>query len=160
LNCTLKYFINYNTFEANEIIDNIYLGNINSVYDKKKLKEIGITDIISVIEGFDPPYVNDFNYLVINAIDTETTNLSNCFNVSNEFINNVIENDRKILIHCTFGKSRSVTILAGYIISRFGMNPENALKAIKSKRNIINPNKFFVEQLDKYYNDLYFIKNL
>ena len=162
LNCTLKYFVNYNTFEADEILNGIYLGNINSVYDIKKLKELGITDIISVIEGFDPPYVKDFNYLVINAIDTENTNLSNCFDVSNEFINNAIENNKKVLIHCTYGKSRSVTILAAYIISTFGMNIENTLKAIKSKRNIINPNKFFIKQLEKYYDDLYaqYIQNI
>ena len=42
------------------------------------------------------------------------------------------------------------------------MNIENTLKAIKSKRNIINPNKFFIKQLEKYYDDLYaqYIQNI
>lgn len=157
LNCTFKYLIssNYNKFEANQIFDNIYLGDINSVYDIKKLKELGITDIISVIEGFDPPYINDFNYLVINAIDNENTDLSNIFDVSNKYINEILDNNKKVLIHCTYGKSRSVTILAAYIISAFGTNINTTLNFIKSKRHIIDPNKYFITQLQNYYDKLY-----
>ena len=64
-NCLMKYYgYNTNVFEANEILNGIYLGNINSVYDIERLKSIGITHIISVIGGFVPPYPVDFNYLV------------------------------------------------------------------------------------------------
>lgn len=159
LNCTFKYLINSyiytNTFEASKIFDNIYLGDINSVYDIKRLKELDITHIISVVEGFDPPYINDFDYLVINAIDNENTDLSNIFEISNKYINELLDDNKKVLIHCTYGKSRSVTILAAYIISAFGTNINTTLKFIKSKRNIINPNKYFVQQLQNYYNNLY-----
>ena len=40
-NCIIKQYMNTkNIFEANEIIDGVYLGNINSAYDIEKLKEI------------------------------------------------------------------------------------------------------------------------
>ena len=155
-NCILRQYMNTDgIFEANNIVDNIYLGNINSVYDIKKLKELGITHIVSVIAGFIPPYPEDFSYLVINALDTTNTDMFDNFNTANDFINDAIDNDGKVLIHCMAGRSRSATIVSAYIIKKFGMDPKNTVNSIKSKREIVQPNDSFLEQLDKYYNMLY-----
>ena len=155
-NCILKsYQNNDNTFEANEIMSGLYLGNINSVYDHKKLKELGITHIISVLAGFEPPFPNDFEYLVINALDTTNTILHKNFKTSNQFIEEAFENNGKVLVHCMAGRSRSATILAAYIISKFGMNTETAIKSMQSKRNIVQPNNYFMSQLNNYYTELY-----
>jgi hypothetical protein len=155
-NCLLKYYSpNKDIFEANEIITGIYLGNINSVYDIEKLKNLGITHIISVIGGFIPPYPDDFNYLVINALDTSNTELFDKFDVSNDFIDDAMMDNSKILIHCQAGRSRSATILAAYMIRTFGMEVDLTLSLIKNKRSIIEPNKYFVSQLKKYYDDLF-----
>jgi protein-tyrosine phosphatase len=160
LNCIYKYYNNNdNTFEANEVVKNIYIGSINSVYDIKKLKEIGITHIISVIAGFIPPYPEDFEYLVINALDNLNTDLSKNFETAIEFINqelDEVENkEKKVLIHCQAGRSRSATILAAYIIKTFGMDVKNTLELLTSKRDIIKPNDSFLIQLQKYYDELY-----
>ena len=156
-NCIIKNYLNKdNLFEANEIIDGIYLGNINSVYDIKKLKELGITHIISVLSGFIPPYPEDFDYLVINAYDTENTNLLKTFETANKFIDETLyENNGKVLIHCMAGRSRSATILAAFIIKNFGMDVKNSIESIKIKRNIVEPNKSFLNQLNIYYREYY-----
>ena len=145
-------------FEAQKIIDGVYLGNINSVYDYEEMKKLGITHIISVVAGFYPSD-KSFNYLILNALDTENTNLSEYFEICNNYIDEVLENNNKILIHCMAGKSRSVTILCAYIIKKFGMNVENSLKSIKYKRDIIEPNQGFLKQLKEYYNYLYSCNN-
>jgi hypothetical protein len=156
LNCLVKYYSNNeNIFEANEVMYGIYLGDINSVYDIKKLKEIGVTNIISVISGFIPPYPNDFNYLVINALDNTNTSLLTHFEETNCFIDDAFINNGKVLIHCQYGRSRSATILSAYIIKSFGMDVKNSLDIIKSKRDIIQPNQYFIEQLKEYYSSLY-----
>lgn len=155
-NCLLKYYSpNKDIFEANEITDYLYLGNINSVYDFNKLKSLGITHIISVIEGFIPPYPNDFNYLVINALDTLNTNLFDSFETSNDFIDDAVMNNSKVLIHCQAGRSRSVTILSAYMIKTFGFDVDTTLNLIKNKRPIIEPNQYFISQLKRYYNDMF-----
>jgi protein-tyrosine phosphatase len=155
-NCLIKYYSpNKDIFEANEIITGVYLGNINSVYDIEKLKSLGITHIISVIEGFIPPYPDDFNYLVINALDTQNTDLFDTFDVSGDFIDDAIMDDSKILIHCQAGRSRSATILAAYIIKTFGIEVGLVISLIKNKRSIIEPNKYFVSQLENYYAELF-----
>lgn len=147
----LRYYIPFNTFEADEIMDSIYLGSINSAYDLDQLKKLGITHILSVISGFEAPFPNNFKYLIINALDTENTNLFNIFNETNEFIDNAIDYGNKVLIHCKAGRSRSVCILAAYLINKYGMDVDNVLQFIKSKRNIIEPNAGFIKQLNKYY---------
>ena len=164
INCFYKYYNNNdNTFEANEVVKNIYIGSISSVYDIKKLKEIGITHIISVIAGFIPPYPEDFEYLVINALDNLNTDFSKNFEVANEFINKGLDKNnenneykqKKVLIHCQAGRSRSATILAAYIIKTFGMDVKRTLDLLTSKREIIKPNDSFLTQLQKYYDDMY-----
>jgi protein-tyrosine phosphatase len=140
-----------NKFEGTEIITGLYIGSIDSTYDIKKLKELGITHIISVLPGFIPPYPDDFKYMVINAMDDENTNLDMVFEDSNKFIDDAFENRGNILVHCMMGRSRSVTIVAAYLIHTFGMNVDEILSLMKNKRNIIQPNKYFEKQLRKYY---------
>jgi hypothetical protein len=140
-----------NKFEGTEIITGLYIGSIDSTYDIKKLKELGITHIISVLPGFAPPYPNDFKYMIINAMDDENTNLGNVFEDSNKFIDNAFENRGNILVHCMMGRSRSATITAAYLIHAFGMNVDDVLSLMKNKRNIIQPNTHFEKQLREYY---------
>ena len=142
-------------FEANEIIKDIYLGNIDSCYDYDELKKLKITHIISVIEGFEPTYPDKFNYFVINALDTLNTELKDCFELTNKFIDDALNNNGKVLIHCMAGRSRSATILGAYLIKNFGVDVKNAIASIKVRREIIEPNENFVNQLDNYYKELY-----
>ena len=152
----ISYYYSYN-FEADKIIDGIYLGSIDSVYDEKELHKLGITHIISAIAGFIPPYPDKFNYLVVNALDSLNTDLSDKFDLCNDFIENALENNGTILIHCIAGRSRSVALLAAYIIYKFGLDTDNAILAIKNKRNIIEPNQTFRKQLYQYYNKLFIV---
>jgi protein-tyrosine phosphatase len=155
-NCIMKYYgYNDDKFEADEIMYGVYLGNIDSVFDYKKLKELGITHIVSIINGFIPPYPNDFNYLVINALDNINTNLKQTFKDANEFIDEAFYSNGKILIHCQAGRSRSVTVLAAYMIRTFGITVNNCLQIIKNKRDIIEPNIYFLVQLNEYYDSVY-----
>lgn len=140
-----------NKFEASEIINGLYIGSIDSTYDLQTLKMMGITHIISVLPGFIPPYPNNFKYMVINAMDDENTNLSCVFDDANKFIDDAFENTGNILVHCMMGKSRSATIVGAYLINTFAMNVDEILSLLKNKRQIIQPNKHFEQQLRKYY---------
>lgn len=142
-------------FEANEIIDNFYIGDVNSSFAYNSLKEKGITNIISVITGFEPPFSDEFNYLVVDALDTENTDISAVFEATNKFLDNIFENNEKVLIHCLRGRSRSATILCAFLIKKFGMKLDKILELMKDKREVIAPNTHFCEQLEKYYRRLY-----
>lgn len=150
----LRYFKTLeNKFDANEIVKDLYLGSISSCYDFDELKKKGITHVISVMAGFDPPFPNDFKYLVINALDNENNDLSEIFKFTNKFIEDALDENGKVLIHCMAGRSRSATILMAYLIKIIGMDVDNILLSVKSKRNIVEPNPGFMTQLKKYYDE-------
>ena len=119
------------------------------------LKSLGITNIISVIAGFEPPFPEDFNYLVINALDNENTDLYEIFEDTSRFIEKAFENNEKILVHCMAGRSRSATIIIAYLIKTFGIKAYTGIDILKSKRPIVQPNNSFIKQLNTYYNSIY-----
>lgn len=98
--------------------------------------------------------------------------ISRFFSQMADVIANAVAAREPILIHCAAGMSRSVTIVAAYLIAEkhlFGLmqvgdylcvdvpprTPAQALAIIKNKRSIADPNKGFIRQLEVYYNSLY-----
>lgn len=150
---SLKHYDIFSEFEATEIIPNLYLGNIDSCYDKKELEKRNIKKIISVIAGFQPPYPKEFEYVVINAMDSLNTKLDECFEDACDEITKSIDNEDAILVHCVAGRSRSCSIILAYLMREYGMKIEEGLKMIKMKRSIVEPNVEFLKQLKKYENN-------
>ena len=52
------------------------------------------------------------------------------------FIDDVVSDGEKILVHCHAGRSRSVCIVARYFMIKNGMDRKEALLKIESKRDI------------------------
>ena len=144
----IRYYYKNKSFDANEVLPGLFIGSLDSIYDTETLNKAGITHIIVAIAGFKPPFPNEFNYLVVNALDSEYTDISSIFDTTNQFIDSAFEQLGKVLIVCMAGVSRSSTILAAYIISTFGVTSRLALDMIRSGRNIIEPNKEFKKQLE------------
>lgn len=53
----------------------------------------------------------------------------------------------RVLVHCTLGISRSTTIVAAYIMWRWGFRASQALQYVKKKRSATSPNDGFIDQL-------------
>ena len=60
------------------------------------------------------------------------------------------QKDENILIHCYMGSSRSATIVILYLMDKYKMTLEKAIHLIKQKRDIININTRFLENLQDY----------
>ena len=163
-NNTFHYYpgsLIYN-FEADEIVPpynpvlvdmgKIYLGNINSSYDIKSLKEKNITHIVSCIDSYEAPFKDDFNYLIVDCHDNVHNNINIAFEQTNKFIRNAITENKSVLIHCFGGRSRSAAILIAYLMFYYQMTPFEALTLLQDKRSIVLPNKHFMDQLVKYHN--------
>ena len=133
-----------------EIIPHLYIGTVGSATNLKQLEKYKITHIIccaQIVKSFFP---NKFKYLNLNILDSDKTNIKQHFEKSNEFIDEAMKNNGNVLVHCHAGMSRSSTILIAYLIKSQKMNFEKALELLKSKREKVNPNSGFTEQLKEY----------
>jgi atypical dual specificity phosphatase len=61
--------------------------------------------------------------------------------------------EARILVHCAEGISRSVSVVAAFLIAQYNWTPLEAVHYIKSKRRVANPNFGFVQQLHEYARD-------
>jgi protein-tyrosine phosphatase len=140
----------YNKFAADKITENIYLSNYGSSLNKIKLKEEGITHILTLVVGVSEIYPEDFKYKIIELMDHKKENISQYFNECINFIDECSNNNGKILIHCSQGISRSPTIVIAYLIKKYSKNYTDIYNYIKEKREIIEPNDGFKKQLLKF----------
>lgn len=84
------------------------------------------------------------------ASDTPDQNLSQYFNVCNDFIHAARIRDGHVLIHCLAGMSRSVTVAVAYIMSVTSLNWKESLKVVRAGRAVANPNLGFQNQLQEF----------
>lgn len=142
------------THDIDQVFQNIFVGNISTAYNKKLLKDKGITHIVSAISGMKPVFPNDFKYLTVDLIDTNQQEIVPSFDETNHFIEDALNSGGKVYVHCMCGVSRSVSIICAYYAYKNGMNPNETLEAIKAIRSVANPNPSFMEQLQNYHYNL------
>lgn len=149
--------IPYDNGNIDQIYPRIYLSNLPTSLNRNLLKEFGITDIISIITGGISVYPEDFNYYQLDCIDTDRDYIKQYFEKTNQIIDDILSDpNKKVLIHCVCGVSRSATIAIAYLIKKHGLDPKTIIKQIKKHRKIINPNPGFIEQLEEYYKEKQF----
>lgn len=90
--------------------------------------------------------INHFRILIG---DNPSENIKCFFDSSIKFISENIKKTN-VLVHCKAGVSRSSTIVAAYLMKTQQMNHHEAIKFLRSKRGIVDPNRGFVRQLRIY----------
>jgi atypical dual specificity phosphatase len=134
-----------------------------------QLKELGITDVISMNKEFElnsatllstPVSVDDWkkNGIVqhifetgdFKAISVETIN--KCITLIENILKDV---NKKIYLHCKAGKGRSIIIYACYLIKKNPSLPiQEILKYISNKRSTASLNEEQLQNIHDYYEQL------
>ena len=87
--------------------------------------------------------------------DEPTEQISRLFSKTTQIIADAVAANEPVLVHCAAGMSRSVTIVAAYLISTHSLTAAEAVAYIKKRRPIADPNRGFMTQLEDYYYSLY-----
>ena len=133
--------------DINQITDTIYLGNIESAFNIKKLKDLGIKKVLTVMSAFGNHYPeNTFIHKSIEIDDDYESNIIQYFKECLLFIDGY----DKVFVHCAAGMSRSATIVIAYIMWKKKIFLSEAIKFVKEKRPIISPNLNFMKQLELF----------
>ncbi|XP_057326278.1 dual specificity protein phosphatase MPK-4 [Microplitis mediator] len=136
-----------------EIEANLYLGNLTAATDIKWLKDTKITHILTVDSCPLPRQIEllpNINLKFIKITDMPREDILTFFEDTYNFIDNALQDDKKILVHCYFGVSRSATLVIAYIMKKYKMTYEDAYELVKSKRRFVGPNPGFIAQLKLY----------
>ena len=128
----------------NEIIQNLFIGNINNVKNTELMNKIGITHFLFIAHNDDniDHNINKSNHKIITV--TNNGHIIRYFDESFVFIDSVLNdnnnnnNNNKIIIFCQFGISLSPSFIIAYLIKKYNLSLMTSLNIIKTKRNIIN----------------------
>ena len=140
-----------------QIKDYLYLGSLNDSNNEEFITNNKIKTIINVTYNHENIKYNNIKYYKIETLDNVNQPI---LYVVNRVINIINENKKNdnILVHCYVGKSRSATCVIAYLMKEYNMTLEKAFIYTKERRNMINPNHGFINQLMKY--ELYIDKKV
>ncbi len=92
--------------------------------------------------------------LALGLADVPDSDISELIPEVNTHIDYYLRNGKKVLVHCHMGISRSVALVIGYLMWKLKVPLQTAYNIVVAKRNIINPNYGFINQLIEYEADL------
>lgn len=147
-------------FDAQEVADGVFIGDIASASNAKQLKTLGVTHVITAILGVSPPFPKEFTYLNIPVMDVETEDITPYLRNATEFIDKALHQGGKVFVHCMCGVSRSATVVAAWLMTRKHWNVDDTIREMRSRRGCINPNRGFREQLEKFAKDYQYINSV
>ena len=132
------------------VVPNLYLGGIVAYghLDEYKIDCILICAMEIKHDDDDIAEMKLSHYKHICMDDMESEVLSKYIDDGMTFIAECIDQQHKVtLVHCMEGKSRSVSMVLGYLMKYREMTLLNAYKLCKKQRHIIRPNKAFWKSL-------------
>lgn len=71
------------------------------------------------------------------------------------FIEDLVTHKMRCYVHCNAGRGRAPTLVAAYYILHYQLTPREAIRKIRKKRSKVNPNKYQILALEKFYKKLY-----
>ena len=134
----------------------LYIGSIGAAYDIGVLLELGITHVVSITTGDGKIYPDHFEYHYIREIygNGNEGGLYDHFDSSYDFIKSAIQSGGRVLVHCHQGLSRSATILSAFLIRHKKTTAAKALDMIRQTRSRAAPKKIFMEELERYAEEI------
>jgi len=157
---------------ASQITPRLYLSDYRTARDVQKLKELGISHIISLLE-FPPDLPESIpadRRLHIAVPDNPKADILRHLRTSTSFIIAAFNENssNKVLVcsshwslfaktdycfcqvHCMMGVSRSTTVVCAYLVATTNVTAAEAIAHVQSIRGVVNPNLGFRRQLETY----------
>ena len=88
-----------------------------------------------------------FTVLNINTEDFITCSLSDWAEQTSNYIEENINNNKPVYVHCAYGISRSTSCILHYLMSKKNMNLKDSFNLVRTKRCIASPTAGFFKDL-------------
>jgi hypothetical protein len=134
---------------CDHIIDNIYLGSCLAAGDYDLLNKLNVAYICNISDTI-PNFFENRNIQYFNIKkkdngleDLTKKELDNSYN----FILNSQKKNKKVLVHCFVGRSRSASILIYYLMHKYELTVKESIIYLKNKRKWVNPSIKFINNI-------------
>nr|XP_043617318.1 dual specificity protein phosphatase PHS1 [Erigeron canadensis] len=140
-----------NTEKPSLITCGLYIGGALAARSIYTLQHIGITHILCLcsneIGQSDSQRPDLFEYQNFSIGDEEDSDISEIFEAAHQFIDSVEQKGGKVLVHCFEGRSRSATVVLGYLMMRKNYTLLKAWNILRRVHRRAQPNDGFAKVL-------------
>src|SRR6218665_1207254 len=136
--------------------ENLALSNLEDACNEELLNSNEIKSILSLISyDTDMKIYSGINYKRIDVLDECHEDLLTYFDEISDFIRSSLANEKRVLVHCFQGVSRSVTAISAYFMNRLSTPDFTQVQKLLFRHigtdSVYNwPNKGFEQQLLLY----------
>ncbi len=120
------------------ITDKIAIGNYVEAQDAALLKEHGFKSAVSLDGTLSPKQAPEFGMseiVICRMIDGAGNDLR-AFRLVVGDLRRLVKQQPPVFVQCHAGRSRSVAVVAGYLMLTEKLNPDDAVALVASKREI------------------------
>jgi protein-tyrosine phosphatase len=120
------------------ITDNVAIGNRVDAHSAQVREEGGFRSVISLDGSMTEDRAFDLGYedCVVATLNDGPGNNVAQFNSLLQTLLDMVESCAPVLVHCHAGRSRSVTLVAAYLVASQGMTRSEAYRFIGQRREI------------------------
>lgn len=136
--------------DMTQITPNIYIGTQRAASNKEYLLNHKITHVINLnASNKEYEFADTFEYYHVKVADKDFIELPAEFYSAAEFINDAVNRNCVILVHCQQGLCRSPALVAYYLATSRNISLDEAINLIREKRPYVNINDGFLAELRK-----------
>lgn len=141
--------LHYKFRYPSEIIEDfLWLGSVQSAHSINTIQGLRITHIVDATNhNGSNKFPGTIRYFNVDIEDDESFDISPFFRPVCQFIDQALEENGRVLVHCQAGISRSASLVINYLRHHFNWNLRQAYRYAIERRPEIHPNKSFMQQL-------------
>ena len=126
--------------DYDEILPNLWLGNLRGASDKKFMENKNISIIINCTKDYPFYFEKIPRYRIPVNDNRDPNNMKIMFNHLDKAVNTIdyyLSKNEPVYVHCYAGAQRSATIVVSYLMKKYKLPKTKAIEFVKQKRPII-----------------------
>ncbi len=132
-----------------EVVPGLFLGNYRSACHEQALLVNNIDVIVNLVAALPNKFPSKVLYENFTIADVPSFDLVDSLEAVLPIIHRHLESEKRVLVHCRHGISRSPSVILAYLMKYSGMSFEQAFSFLRGKKGNIDPNFGFLVQLQR-----------
>jgi protein-tyrosine phosphatase len=120
------------------ITDTIAIGNYREAQDVELLRRHGIVSILSLDGTLQARHAAELGLKEVDAVHLEDGSGTDLrlLRWAVRALERLVRESAPVLVHCTAGRSRAPSVVAGYLVQSLGIDADEALARVAARREL------------------------